>query len=172
LQNYYQILGITNSATVLEVRRAFRNLAKKYHPDVNNDTRAQVMFQKINEAYQVLQDDEKRKLYDMRLQSGFPAQTVYYRPGNVRYRARGDKYAHYRSKNQADDSYGKMEEYFDIGLFVVVFLLGCYGFFYGVYRLWVKPVEQIKPFPGIIMGIVFMISVLYFWLNKRNRGKD
>jgi curved DNA-binding protein CbpA len=172
LQNYYQILEITTSANINEVRRAFRNLAKRYHPDVNSDATAQIKFQQINEAYQVLQDEEKRRLYDLRLQIGFPAQTIYYRPGNVRYRAKGDKYAHYKSKGQADDSYSKLEEYFDIGLFVVVFLLGCYGFLYGIYRLWVKPVEQIQPFPGIIMGIVFIISVLFFWISKRKRRKS
>lgn len=64
-QDYYQTLGVDKHATKEEIRRAFRKLAAKHHPDRNpDDPGAEERFKKINEAYTVLADEEKRKLYD------------------------------------------------------------------------------------------------------------
>ncbi|QNL50727.1 J domain-containing protein [Olivibacter sp. SDN3] len=63
--DYYQILGINKNASKEEVRKAYRKLARKYHPDLNpDDKEAQRKFQQINEANEVLSDPEKRKKYD------------------------------------------------------------------------------------------------------------
>ncbi|PVX50049.1 curved DNA-binding protein [Balneicella halophila] len=63
--DYYKILGIPKTASKDEVKKAYRKLARKYHPDLNpNDKEAQKKFQQINEANEVLSDDEKRKKYD------------------------------------------------------------------------------------------------------------
>jgi curved DNA-binding protein len=63
--DYYKVLGLTSSATAEEVKKAYRKLARKYHPDLNpNDVTAQRKFQEINEANEVLSDPEKRKKYD------------------------------------------------------------------------------------------------------------
>lgn len=63
--DYYKILGVEQNATQQDIRKAYRRLAKKYHPDVNNsDPDAQRRFQAINEANEVLSDPEKRKKYD------------------------------------------------------------------------------------------------------------
>ncbi len=63
--DYYQTLGVSKNATADEVKKAYRKLARKYHPDVNpNDTEAHKKFQQINEANEVLSDPEKRKKYD------------------------------------------------------------------------------------------------------------
>lgn len=62
--DYYKILGIAKNASADEIQRAFRKLARKYHPDVNNEKDAEEKFKELNEACEVLKDPEKRKLYD------------------------------------------------------------------------------------------------------------
>jgi curved DNA-binding protein len=63
--DYYKILELGKSATDEEIRKAYRKLARKYHPDLNpNDSAAKLKFQQINEANEVLSDPEKRKKYD------------------------------------------------------------------------------------------------------------
>ncbi len=66
-KDYYEILGVSRSASQEEIKRKFRELALKYHPDRNPDNRkwAEEKFKEISEAYEVLSDPEKRKLYDM-----------------------------------------------------------------------------------------------------------
>ncbi len=62
--DYYKVLGVSRNATQDEIRKAFRKHARLYHPDVNKSEDADAQFKKINEAYEVLKDPEKRKHYD------------------------------------------------------------------------------------------------------------
>lgn len=63
--DYYSILGLDKNASADDIKKAYRKLARKYHPDVNpNNTEAHAKFQQINEANEVLSDPEKRKKYD------------------------------------------------------------------------------------------------------------
>jgi DnaJ-class molecular chaperone len=63
-QDYYQILGVPRGADTSDIKKAYRKLARKYHPDVNSASGAEEKFKEVNEAYEVLKDDDKRKAYD------------------------------------------------------------------------------------------------------------
>lgn len=64
-QDFYQTLGVSKNASAAEIKRAYRKLAKKYHPDMNPGNKtAEQKFQEISEAYSVLDDPEKRRIYD------------------------------------------------------------------------------------------------------------
>ncbi|MBW4436673.1 MAG: molecular chaperone DnaJ [Pleurocapsa minor GSE-CHR-MK-17-07R] len=63
-RDYYEVLGVARGANKDEIKRAFRTLARQYHPDINKAADAESKFKEINEAYEVLNDDEKRARYD------------------------------------------------------------------------------------------------------------
>ncbi|MEN6410885.1 MAG: molecular chaperone DnaJ [Anaerolineaceae bacterium] len=63
-RDYYEVLGVSRDANPDDLKSAFRNLARKYHPDVNKEPDAEEKFKEINEAYAVLSDQEKRAAYD------------------------------------------------------------------------------------------------------------
>jgi len=63
-RDYYEILGVDRNATKEEIKKAYRRLSKKYHPDLNKEEGAAEKFKEITEAYEVLSDDEKRRRYD------------------------------------------------------------------------------------------------------------
>jgi curved DNA-binding protein CbpA len=64
LKNYYQILEVGQSASISEIKAAFRRLSFKYHPDLNHENDAEENFKNVNEAYQVLADPLLRSIYD------------------------------------------------------------------------------------------------------------
>jgi len=63
-KSLYETLGVSENASADEIKRAYRKLARKYHPDINKDPGAEEKFKEINAAYEVLSDPEKKKQYD------------------------------------------------------------------------------------------------------------
>ncbi len=64
-RDYYEVIGVSKTASEDEIKKAYRKLAKQYHPDLNpNDKEAEAKFKEVNEAYEVLSDPEKKAKYD------------------------------------------------------------------------------------------------------------
>ena len=63
-RDYYEILSVARNANEEEIKKAFRKLARQYHPDINQEKGAEERFKEINEAYEVLGDAQKRQAYD------------------------------------------------------------------------------------------------------------
>lgn len=96
MKNYYAILGVSHTASHDDIKRAFRNLAVKFHPDKNPSAEAVEIFKEITEAYNVLSDWEKRKSYDLRWENPFgetgPGQTDGKKHRDPRYRPKPPGY--------------------------------------------------------------------------------
>ncbi len=165
--NYYQILGVKPDATNDIIRRAFRSHAKKVHPDVNPERSAKQEFQRVNEAYQVLRDSNKRRVYDLRLAKGIMNRKVYYRPGQTRPK----QYTSYFYKDiDSRPANQRLEKVFDQFLFFSMLALGLSALFSGLYRAFGEPVEGVNPVLGIVFGVVFTSLLVFVW-DKRQRLK-
>ena len=78
-RDYYEVLGVDKKATQEELKKAYRKLVKKYHPDVNKDGDAEEKFREVQEAYEVLSDESKRSAYDQYGHAG----TAGFNPGST-----------------------------------------------------------------------------------------
>src|SRR5512146_1413233 len=63
-KDYYEVMGVARTASQDEIKRAYRKLARKFHPDVSKEQHAEDKFKELQEAYEVLKDPEKRAAYD------------------------------------------------------------------------------------------------------------
>jgi molecular chaperone DnaJ len=82
--NYYEVLGVDRKTRLTDIKKAYRRLARKYHPDLNpGDKRAEERFKQISEAYDVLSDSDKRKKHDLELQYGTGSAGGPFHPGGT-----------------------------------------------------------------------------------------
>jgi curved DNA-binding protein len=113
-QDYYEVLGVSRNATSDEIKRAYRKLARKYHPDVNKDKSAEAKLKQLSEAGEVLKDPDKRKLYDMygqNWQQGKDQASAFRQGRRSGTQSRQGFSGSYRFKG---DEFGQSDEYSDI----------------------------------------------------------
>ena len=63
-RDYYEVLGVSKTANDDEIKKAYRKLSKKYHPDINKEADAEDKFKEVTEAFEILSDSQKRAAYD------------------------------------------------------------------------------------------------------------
>ena len=106
-RDYYEVLGIDKNADASAIKKAYRKLAKKYHPDTNkDDPNAEQKFKEVTEAYSVLNDPEKKKLYD---QYGMAAFEEGFSEEQARRAANGGEFSGFHFENgEAGDFWDDM----------------------------------------------------------------
>ncbi|WP_423062453.1 DnaJ C-terminal domain-containing protein [Candidiatus Paracoxiella cheracis] len=101
-QDYYKMLGVSRDATPEEIKKSYRRLARKYHPDVSEEKDAEEKFKQVKEAYEVLKDPEKRKAYDQ-MGANWKQGQGFQPPPGWEFHQRGDG-AEYQEFSQGDFS--------------------------------------------------------------------
>ena len=84
-RDYYEVLGVERGASKQQIKKAFRKLALKYHPDKNPDSDSTKKFQDVAEAYEVLGDEDKRRMYDSKGHGAWDGSTGGFKPGNFNF---------------------------------------------------------------------------------------
>ena len=174
--DYYKILDISCNASVDQIRQAFRNKAKLYHPDINRMPDAKILFQRINEAYQVLINADKRRWYDFKLK--YPS-TTGLRPQSKQRTTNHETY--YRTYNQQQQQ-AKQEkkentEYtrnkIDYFLFYFLVIAGFSAIIFSIIDLF-DDEKKDKTYGGLVFGIWFLGIMFYGWnlLKKPLKNKQ
>lgn len=105
-KDYYKIMGLERNATQDDIKRAYRKLARKYHPDVSKEKDAETRFKEVGEAYEVLKDPEKRAAYD-HLGSNYQAGQEFHPPPNW------DSGFEFRGGGFTDAQHGGFSDFFE-----------------------------------------------------------
>lgn len=100
-KDYYQILGVSKTATDDEIKKQYRRLARKYHPDVSKEPGAEEKFKAMKEAYEVLKDPAKRKTYDQ-MGSGYQSGDSFNAPPGWEYRSAQQPHQHHTQADFSD----------------------------------------------------------------------
>ena len=191
MKNYYEVLGISKTASADEIKKAYRNLAFKYHPDRNSgDKVAEEKFKEINEAYDVLSDEKKRADYD-----SFGTSNSHYSGTNNSYNRNndftneetfwnwfnGNTTNSYGNNNtyrnyyyQSTNSYNKKEDYVSKKSLFKILLYKILQVFVGLFLtnvLWIIPFGFIICIGIIINGVIGAGKALKALLQFNAGGK-
>lgn len=175
MKDYYKILEINRNSTEVEIKRAYRKLALKYHPDINSDIMATAIFRDVSEAYRTLGNVSKKRHYDFYYATGVDVKL------NERYKQdKGRKYGtayrnqaganQYRSqakpftKSEKTD-FSKMENW----MFASLVLIGVFAIILSVRDLYKNEIEDLNAFTGIIFGLLFTFLLIYSWTQIYRR---
>jgi curved DNA-binding protein CbpA len=139
MKDYYQILEITSQADKQAIRSAYKRLAFMYHPDKNPDNPvAEEKFKLINEAYQVLSDDEKKEIYDLQFRLYNLKSYQQINPPNTAFQRRNAAYYHERHYNRPryirEEQLSKIEKIKAWGIATIIILF--FGSFIGILGNW------------------------------------
>jgi len=150
MKDYYQILGIKRNATEKEVKKAYRQLALKYHPDHNHSNNATQQFINIHEAYEILSDPVKRTRYDYEFTNHINKSSSEF----IKYQ----KYAHHKAEEKANMNYEDFKRY------ISKFIDKSVSFFKRTFEIIVGLVFLGNAIFSVILLITHWKINLNFWL--------
>ncbi len=169
--DYYKILGISREASMEQIRRAYRSKAKLYHPDINKSANAKIIFQLINEAYQILINPEKKKWYDFKLR--YPTTTGVRPQREHRHTATYESYYRAYTRNQQErkeerESARYRKTIFDHFMFYFLVVAGVVAIISSVTDIVAKDFNS-KTASGLIFGVWFLLIMIWGWtlLSKK-----
>jgi len=145
MKDYYQILGVSQSATIAEIKRAFRRLAIAYHPDRNPSKEAESFIKDVIEAYEILEDPIQRALYDSLISGPVPLDPKISRPHRDPHYRRQPPNPNYKSEKQ--QTLEMMQEYMPYAYFVSCCALAFSLFLFIDFSL--QPVRQTEVIAAI-----------------------
>ncbi len=105
-KDYYLVLGISRGSDLNKIKKAYRTIAKRYHPDVSDEKEGSERFLEIKEAYDTLSDHEKKRRYDSDLENEDAAYRLTRVPGHMQDRIRGFRHAESLFSTKTDDLFG------------------------------------------------------------------
>lgn len=161
--DYYKILGIGFSAPSSEIKRSFREKAKRFHPDTSSESDAHAYFQVLNEAYQTLMDPAKRRVYDAKM--GYVSETAFQASPHTRAEKRAE-----RRRRNAEFSGGihRPPNIWDPPAWVKYFFYGvglCFGTlvsFFSLKSIWIGDWSVFMGFITILGLMVLIDSISGF----------
>ncbi len=175
MKDYYQILGVSKTASQSEIKTAYRNGCKQFHPDKNAHPDAHLRFIEIHEAYEFLGDEKQRKAYDLaRIRKVTPNYEQYYRQKEYAARNRAREYARQDFEQFKKSKYYKLAVGVNNGfnyLFLSICLLIIVVPIYMYILQQDLPEKDQRPFIGflvpIVMGFAMGLWASYYWFIKK-----
>lgn len=175
MKDYYQILGVSKTASQSEIKTAYRNGCKQFHPDKNAHPDAHLRFIEIHEAYEFLGDEKQRKAYDL-------AQTIKVTPNYEQYFQHREFAARNRAREYARQDFEqfKKSKYYKLAVgvnngFNYLFLLICLLIIVVPIYMYILqqdlPEREQRPFIGflfpMVMGFAMGAWACYYWFIKK-----
>jgi curved DNA-binding protein CbpA len=172
LKNYYDILGLEKNSSQIEIKKAYRILAFKFHPDKNPSELENEQFKQINEAYSVLGDEYKRRNYDLNfnylndsLSRKKPRDQAYY---NKYQRGRNTNYKKQNFQPKKKVSHRKEFKKLEYFMFYVLLSFGVIGFINSCSDLYYIGMEKSNGINGLFFSITFSVLLILVWRVKQN----
>jgi curved DNA-binding protein CbpA len=166
---HYQVLGLSRSATSEEIRKSYRRLVMRYHPDRNPDPSASDKFLRVQRAYEVLIHPGLRENYDYSLNVGSilnkkplsraEQKDPGYRRSRMSQQMRPDSASKKKGKTQDAGDFRMLENV----LFYSLLMIGFIAIFFSARDLWYTPWDDLNKFTGITFGISFTVLLIYSW---------
>lgn len=174
MNDYYKILGVPVNATEEQIKRAYREKAKQYHPDVSHARGSNIRFQLLGEAYQTLIHKDKRRRYDIKLKYGIETRIQdrehYKRYGTSGRQRPGTSYHYnfFRSKRKLKQH--KKTIFLDNILFSIMLMIGAFAFLYSISEIISGSFSSVENgIHVLIFSVSYSILLVYGWVLYKKK---